>query len=150
MPERCIGGGSHARSRRSNEGEPDRLGSSGFAGDAQHGADAASRGEVGEALVHLLERAPRGHETLEVETTGPPQRDEPRDLAQRVAAPEQRGEDSLAARQEGGGRRDLERIAEGRRADADGRAADAGRRDAGRDQRSPSGRLERVVDAECP
>ncbi len=47
--------------------------------DREHGAEADAGGHVGHGLVDLGERTPGGDHSLEVEATGPPQRDQTRE-----------------------------------------------------------------------
>src|SRR5262245_7651208 len=63
--------------------------------DRQDRADAAARAQVGEALLDRGEWAARGDQALEIEPARLPERDEPRDVAQRVRATERAAEELL-------------------------------------------------------
>ena len=58
-------------------------------------------------LVDLGERPARGDQRFEIEAPGAPEREQARDLAQRVAAPERAADDLLLGQREQRRRRDL-------------------------------------------
>ena len=103
------------------------------------------------AMASLIsaERAAGGDHALEVETAGPPQRDEAGNVAAAVAAAEERAHDLALADRHEHRRRQAQRLIEVARADEHRRAAVARRPDARLDRDGRADRVERVVDTDA-
>src|SRR5262245_42383494 len=63
--------------------------------DGEDRAEAAARPEVVHRLIDLGERPPRRDEAFEVQATRLPERDQPRDVADGIAAPERAAHELL-------------------------------------------------------
>src|SRR5262245_14491347 len=92
----------------------------------EDGADPATRTEVGERVVHLTERATVRDEAIQIEPSAAPERDQARNVPQRVATSQRAAEQLLLRDREQRRRIDGDRVTERCRADAHDGAAIAG------------------------